>query len=142
MFMVDTNIFLHAINTDSSEHEKAFKAVESYANGAERWAISWGVVYEFLRVATHTKVFPKPLTTEQAYAFIKDILRTPSLAIIAETSVHQSVFETSAKETHRLSGNLLHDLHIAVLMREHGIRDIVTLDTDFKAFPWVAIKAL
>ncbi|MBA4387527.1 MAG: hypothetical protein C0404_06070 [Verrucomicrobia bacterium] len=130
------------MNTDSVEHKRAFKALESYANGAERWAISWGVIYEFLRVATHAKVFPKPLTTEQAYAFIREILRTPRLAIISETSVHQSVFETSAKETHRLCGNLLHDFHIAVLMREHGIRQIVTLDTDFRAFPWIVIKTL
>ena len=33
-----------------------------------------------------------------------------------------------------LAGNLLHDTHTVVLMREHGIRTICTRDTDFHRF--------
>jgi predicted nucleic acid-binding protein len=36
-----------------------------------------------------------------------------------------------------LSGNLVHDVETAVLMREHGIRRICTRDTDFHRFPFL-----
>ncbi|MEJ7668670.1 MAG: hypothetical protein WKH97_08045 [Casimicrobiaceae bacterium] len=38
-----------------------------------------------------------------------------------------------------LSGNLVHDAHTAILMREHGVRQICTRDTDFHRFPFVEV---
>ena len=38
-----------------------------------------------------------------------------------------------------LRGNILHDAHTAVLMREHGIERIVTRDADFHRFPFVRV---
>ena len=35
------------------------------------------------------------------------------------------------------SGNLMHDAHTAVLMREHGIKRVYTRDTDFHRFPFL-----
>ncbi len=40
-------------------------------------------------------------------------------------------------EIPHLSGNLMHDAHTAVLMREHGVQRIYTRDTDFHRFPFV-----
>ena len=36
-------------------------------------------------------------------------------------------------------GNLIYDVHTAVLMREHGIRRICTRDADFQRFPFLEI---
>ncbi len=36
-----------------------------------------------------------------------------------------------------LTGNLVHDAHTAVLMREHGVRRIYTRDADFRRFPFL-----
>lgn len=36
-----------------------------------------------------------------------------------------------------IAGNLVHDTHTAILMREHGIRRIYTRDTDFHRFPFL-----
>ena len=36
-------------------------------------------------------------------------------------------------------GNLLHDLHTAVLMREHGVSRIVTRDRDFHRFGFLDV---
>lgn len=33
-----------------------------------------------------------------------------------------------------VAGNLMHDLHIAVLLREHGVSEFLTADTDFHRF--------
>ena len=44
---------------------------------------------------------------------------------------------TALNEGKGTAGKLLHDAHIAILMREHGIRRIYTRDTDFFRFPFV-----
>ena len=33
----------------------------------------------------------------------------------------------------------MHDLHIAVLMREHGVERICTLDSVFRRFPFLTV---
>jgi predicted nucleic acid-binding protein len=42
-------------------------------------------------------------------------------------------------EVSHAAGNLMHDVHTAVLMREHGIRRICTRDTDFYGFPFLEV---
>jgi predicted nucleic acid-binding protein len=42
-------------------------------------------------------------------------------------------------ELPHLAGNILHDSHTAILMREHGIRRICTRDTDFHRFPFLEV---
>ena len=37
------------------------------------------------------------------------------------------------------SGNLFHDIETAVLMREHGVREIVTADVDFLRFKFLRV---
>ena len=46
------------------------------------------------------------------------------------------------KNVGRLAGNIVHDFHSAVLMREHGIKDILTLDRDFRTFPWIELREI
>jgi predicted nucleic acid-binding protein len=56
---------------------------------------------------------------------------------LVPTDRHASVLAEVALELPHLTGNLLHDTHTAVLMREHGIRRICTRDTDFHRFPFL-----
>ena len=42
------------------------------------------------------------------------------------------------KELPDVSGNLFHDLHGAVLMRENGVSGICTRDSDFHRFPFLS----
>ena len=42
-------------------------------------------------------------------------------------------------ELPEIRGNVVHDLHTAVLMREQGISRICTRDTDFRRFPFLTV---
>jgi hypothetical protein len=42
-------------------------------------------------------------------------------------------------EVPHLRGNILHDAYTAVLMREHGIKQIYTRDSDFHRFPFLTV---
>jgi predicted nucleic acid-binding protein len=56
------------------------------------------------------------------------------LAVLVPTHRHADVAGEVILELPHLAGNLLHDAHTAILMREHGIRRICTRDTDFNQF--------
>jgi toxin-antitoxin system PIN domain toxin len=142
MILIDTNILLYAVNRDDPRSSTARRALESVINSGGPWVLSWSIVYEFLRVATHSRVFPSPLDAETAWAFIAEIIRHPNGVILTESDVHRETIDRCLAEAPRMQGNLLHDFHTAVLMREHGIERIITEDRDFLMFPWIEVQRL
>jgi len=44
-------------------------------------------------------------------------------------------------EVRDVRGNLVYDAYTAILMREHGVREIYTRDTDFHRFPFPRVAA-
>jgi uncharacterized protein len=137
VFLVDTNVLLHAVNQDSRLHEQARAALEGWLGGAERFALTWSVVYEFLRVSTHAAVFPRPLTFDEALAFVEPLLASRAVTVLVHTEEHAAQLRAAAAELPDVAGSRFHDLHVALLMRAHGVRRVRTLDSDFHRFPWV-----
>ena len=138
-FLVDTNILTYAVNRDCDEHRVAARAMDGWLAGAEPWAVTWGVVYEFLRVATHPGIFRRPLTADRALAFLDAILASELVTVLGPTPRHETLLRITVREVGRPAGNLFHDLHTAVLMREHGVAEIMTADTDFRKFPFLTV---
>lgn len=79
----------------------------------------------------------RPWDAPQAWAFVAALLVCPGLGILVPTPRHEEVAAQVVAEIPHLAGNLFHDAHTAVLMREHGILRIVTRDTDFHRFPFL-----
>jgi toxin-antitoxin system PIN domain toxin len=134
VFVVDTNILVYAADEDSPFHARCFEVLEEWRSQASAWYSTWGIVYEFLRVTTHPRIFRKPWSASRAWNFIEAVLASPSLGILIPTERHTEVVADVMKEIPHLSGNLMYDLQTAVLMREHGIKRIYTRDTDFHRF--------
>ena len=142
MVLVDTNILLNAVNGDSSDHTPCAEALEVLVNDSENWMLSWSIIYEFGRVATHPRVFEKPLTFVQVSDFVHEWVSSDSCSVISESDDHLEILSELQDRVGRLAGNIVHDFHNAVLMYEHGIEDILTLDRDFRTFPWVVVRQL
>jgi toxin-antitoxin system PIN domain toxin len=134
VFVVDTNILVYAADEDSPFHARCFEALEEWRNQASAWYSTWGIVYEFLRVTTHPRIFRTPWSASRAWNFIEAVLASPSLGILIPTERHPEVVAEVMKEVPHLSGNLMYGLQTAVLMREHGIKRIYTRDMDFHRF--------
>ncbi len=81
----------------------------------------------------------RPWTTAAAWNFVAVLLASPGLRLLVNTELHAEVAGQVFMELPHLAGNLLHDAHTAILMREHGIRQICTRDMDFHQFPFVEI---
>ena len=137
MFVVDTNVLIYAADADSPFHKKCSDLLGGCRQQASAWYVTWGICYEFLRITMHPRVFNKPWTVAQAWSFLTALFDAPSLGVLVPTEHHASVAAEVFSETPHLAGNLLHDAHTAVLMREHGVRTIYTRDTDFHRFPFV-----
>lgn len=139
MFVVDTNVLLHAVNPDSTDHGVASEALENWRAEGGPWFITWGIAYEFLRVSTHRRVFSRPMRLEQAQGWLDALLSTPGVSVLTETDRHQNVLRELAKVHPRLAGDLVHDMHTAALMWEHGVPEIRTADTDFHQFSFLRV---
>jgi predicted nucleic acid-binding protein len=74
-----------------------------------------------------------------AWNFLKTVLNSPAAGILSPTNRHRELLSQTIAEVPHLAGNILHDVHTAVLMREHGIRQIYTRDSDFHRFPFITV---
>jgi len=114
-------------------------ALEDWRRNPAAWHATWSILYEFLRITTHPRVLRKPWRISQAWGFVQALLASPGLDILVETERHVAVAEQVLAEVPQLGANILHDTHIAILMREHGIKWIYTRDTDFHRFPFLEV---
>ena len=81
-------------------------------------------------MVTHPRVLRRPFDTADALSFLAAVFASPSVNILTENARHLEVLTEVSDEVSLLAGSLYHDAHTAALMREHGIRSIVTRDTD------------
>jgi len=139
VFVVDTNVLLYAADTNSEFHAPCRRLLEDARASSSPWFLTWGIVYEFLRVATHPRVYARPRSAAEAHAFVEALLGAPNARPLTPTDRHAQVLRQCLTDVPAARGNLVHDLHTAVLMREHGIGRIVTHDRDFHQFPWLAV---
>lgn len=138
-FLVDTNVLVYAANRDCLEHGAARAALEGWLHGITPWAVTWGIVYEFLRIATHAKVFRRPLRADDALGFLDPILGSTVVSVLRPTDRHEAVLRETIGQFGAPAGNIFHDLHTAVLMREHGVTEIMTADVDFRKFVFLTV---
>lgn len=137
MFVVDTNILIYGVDRDSPDHLLCHSLLEKWRRQATPWYVTWGIVYEFLRIVTHPRVLKKPMSNDAAWSFIDALFASPQLHLLIETENHRYVAKEVFKEVKNLTGNLVFDTHTAILMRERGIRKIYTRDRDFNRFPFI-----
>jgi uncharacterized protein len=139
VLVVDTNVLVHAANVDSGFHMPCRRWLERQRTHPEAWYATWPILYEFMRVTTHPRVLRQPWKITAAWRFIAALLASPGFTLLMPTLRHGEVAEQVISEFPHLAGNVVHDTHTAILMREHGIRRICTRDMDFNQFPFLEV---
>jgi predicted nucleic acid-binding protein len=81
----------------------------------------------------------RPWNVEKAWQFVSALRASPGLDVLIPTQRHSVVAAEVFAELSYLAGNILHDAHTAILLREHGIKRICTRDTDFSRFPFLEV---
>jgi toxin-antitoxin system PIN domain toxin len=133
--VIDTNILLYAANEACPEHSDCRRFLIGCADGCDTCFLPENVIYEFLRVGTHPRVFPKPLRASEALKFLDALISTGNFKILGATQNHWKSLQALVRELGQPAGNFFFDVHTVALMREHGIRRIASADLDFAKFP-------
>ncbi len=139
MFVVDANVLVYAANVAASEHAACRALLESASRGRAPWFLTWPILFEFLRIVTHRRVLERPRPLAEAWSFLEALFASPSLRLLRPSRRHAEVARQTFGELPDLRGNVLHDAHTAILMREHGVAAIYTRDTDFHRFPFLDV---
>ncbi len=139
MQVFDTNVLVYAVDQESDFHSPCVKFIEESRRDPVPSFITWSICYEFFRVSTHPRVLKSPLNAQQAWRFLQALLDSPGFAILTPTERHASVLSQTLSELPEFRGNIAHDLHTAVVMRENGLSRICTLDAEFHRFPFLSV---
>jgi len=131
--IVDANVLLYARNTADPRQRAAQTFLEQALNGPRRVGLPWLSLTAFLRVATHARVFPRPLTPQQAADQVADWLAAPAAWAPGPGPGHAEILLRLVRDL-RLTGPLVSDAHLAALALEHGT-GIWSTDADFARFP-------
>lgn len=132
---IDVNIWLYLANPDSPFHPRTERAVRPYLHGGRQFALSWQVCYEFVRSATDPRLFPSPVSAKAALGFITKVFDRPNAWILHEGLTHGETLRSVIEQSGYTRGYFIHDCHIAALLLENGVTDIMTADQDFRRFP-------
>lgn len=135
MKLVDANVLLYAVNTDSRHHARSVAWLDAALSGAATVGFSWMVLLAFVRLATKTGLFPRPLDVDGALRRVERWLDAGTAVTLAPTPDHARIVR-SLLEHVGTGGNLVNDAHLGALSIEHrGV--VISYDNDFSRFPGV-----
>jgi toxin-antitoxin system PIN domain toxin len=136
---VDTNFLVYARRAEAIHHTAAKRLLGELSEGLRPWAIPWPCIYEFLRIVTHPRVFKPPTQLGKALEELDHLFDSPAIALLGEGPAHRAHLRHFV-DAGRASGNIVHDAHIAALLREHAVREFWTTDKDFHRFPGIPVR--
>ncbi|WP_287601806.1 type II toxin-antitoxin system VapC family toxin [Thiothrix sp.] len=135
MILVDANLLIYAINQNAPLHRQAKTWCERVLSGTQIVGIPWVAALAFVRIVTNPRIFPTPLSVEQALAYIDDWLAQPVVKLVSPGDKHWEILRNLLLQT-GTAANLTTDAHIAALALEQGY-NIYSCDNDFKRFTGV-----
>jgi len=135
MILVDANLLIYAVNSDSPFHARAKSWWESRLSGNESVGLAWIVILAFIRISTRAGIFSRPLTPELAIAYVDEWLLQPYVNLVNGTENQWKIFRNLQLQV-GTAGNLTSDTLLASLALELGAT-IYSADHDFKRFTGV-----
>jgi toxin-antitoxin system PIN domain toxin len=104
----------------------------------ELLCFSWITLMSYQRMTTHPNIFPYPLTPQEAWKNIEDLLRLPQVRIIGEEEGFSDHYLQTTLGLH-VRGNLVPDAHLAAILRQHGVKTIYSADSDFRKLDFLKV---
>jgi toxin-antitoxin system PIN domain toxin len=129
--LVDANVLLYAVNVDAAQHGPAKRWLDAALSGSETVALAWVPLLAFVRLSTRAGLFPRPLTSAQAFDVVDAWLSAAPTVMLHPGHEHISILRSLLAKT--TAGNLVNDAHLAALAIEHNCR-VVSFDSDFSRF--------
>lgn len=135
MILPDANLLLYAYDESSPFHERAKAWCEQVMGGPAPVILLPSVVFGFVRISTHPRVFQEPLTVSEASSHVRSWLAR------RHVQLHEMLPDDVESALHLLesagtAGNLTTDAQIAAVALRLDA-EVHTADLDFGRFPRV-----
>lgn len=132
MILPDANLLLYAVNSDSPDNREAFDWLKQLLESGAEVGIYTGVAFAFIRLSTNRRVFSKPLSVQEAFAYLNNWLDVASVRLI-DAELEDLQTAERLLEQAGTGGNLVSDAQIAAAaLRLKGI--VHSADADFGRF--------
>ena len=138
-YSLDVNVLLYASNVDGAEHERALEFMAGCARGPEPLCLAWLTLASYLRMATHPRIFDRPLSGDEALRNVESLLRLPHARAIGEQEGFLDVYRNITADV-PTRGNLVPDAHLAAVLRQNGVRRLWSRDRDFLKFSFLDVR--
>ena len=130
--IVDVNVLLYAINEDAEHHEPMRRWWEDALSGDESVGLPWVVLLGFMRIATNPRVFPAPLSADEALGKVETWLAVDVVTAVTEKPDHWRTLRGLLDDA-GTAGNLTTDAHLAACAITRDAT-LVSCDGDFVRF--------
>jgi toxin-antitoxin system PIN domain toxin len=136
----DVNLWVYAFRSDSPWHGAARAELEGGARTGDAYLFCPYVVASFLRLVTNPRIFVRPSSIEEGWAFA-DALESGQRAVMVDIDpMTYGVFKHVCLVS-RATGNGIPDALLAALAMRHGAT-LVTLDRGFARFEGLVCRYL
>jgi toxin-antitoxin system PIN domain toxin len=133
VILIDANLLLYAYHPRAEQHEKSRAWLEAVLSGPDLVRFAWLTLWAFLRIATSSRVFDRPLSPSEAEGAISSWLAQPAAGIIEPGERHWEILCGLVRDG-QATGSLVMDAVLAAIAIEHGAT-VCTTDRDFLRFP-------
>jgi toxin-antitoxin system PIN domain toxin len=138
MIIPDVNLLLYAYDSDSAFHAKAAAWWQDCLSGPETVGMPPVVIFGFIRIGSHPRVFQNPMTPAELAENVRSWLAQPVVQILESGSDHLDRV-LKLLEAIGAAGNLVTDAQIAAFAIEYEAV-LHTADSDFMRFPGLRWK--
>ncbi|MGJ3242260.1 MAG: type II toxin-antitoxin system VapC family toxin [Opitutales bacterium] len=132
MILPDLNLLVYAHNAAAPHHPASWRWWTDCMNSETPVALPWIVNVGFIRLTTHPRVLEKPLSAEQAIAYVESWLERPNVLVIEPGKAFQNHFFRFLNQL-GTAGSLTTDAYLAALAIEHQA-ELQSNDADFHRF--------
>ncbi|HEY0839673.1 MAG TPA: TA system VapC family ribonuclease toxin [Vulgatibacter sp.] len=138
-FSIDANVLVYASNASSPNFERARRILVERSSDLGILYLSWPTLMAYLRIATHPGIFGAPLDPASALSNVQELLSRPWVRTLSEGEGFLDTYR-SVTDGQVVRGNLVPDAHLAALLKQNGIRTVLTADADFRRFPFLDVR--
>src|ERR1700744_249762 len=133
MILVDANLLIYVLDSDSPHHAAATKWWNQQLSQTEPVCLAWVVILSVIRITTNSRIFKRPLSAEQAVRVIESWLAQPCVRIVQPSESHWTFIQSLLRAV-PFHYNLVNDAHLAALAIENNA-ELCSSDRDFEKSP-------
>ena len=133
MIVPDANLLLYAYDDASPFHTRARQWWTECLSGSEPVGLTHPVLFAFVRIATSSRAYLRPMTLAEASAHVASWLDRKVSRVLQPDANHVAQVLTLLQEAASAGGNLVTDAQVAALAIDHRAT-VHTADRDFQRF--------